>query len=237
MKFRFKTSRAILSNLFVILLSSLLIGCGSNSTASEKSAELSSKYEYYQKSADNIKKQMKVDPDQADQIFLTLNDCGVSDLINIITPNTDGTYAVWSAGTEYTVSLEDGAVSSVFIGKDQVYPENVHHNDLMDYDLIVKDVLNGSGDTVIGQYAYISITEKQLETMTADNLREFVENRVIDSGYNWVSIIATNGKGICFSGSLPDYGTYGTIDEEGVITENLGDWVLGSDGNYTFKEK
>lgn len=238
MKFNSNTSATLQKSLcFVSVLSLLLVGCGNSTASSEKSAELSSQYDYYQKSADNIQDKMGVDPDQADEIFLTLTDCGVSDLINIITPNSDGTYSVWSAGTKYTVSLEDNTISTVFLDNDQIYPEQVHHNDLMDYDLIVKDALNGSGDTVIGQYAYISITGKQLEAMTADNLREFVENRVVDSGYNWVSIIATDNKGICFSGSLPDYGTYGIVDESGVVTEVLGDWILGADGNYAYTEK
>lgn len=237
MKFNFN-ARTLPKILTVpLVLSLLLSGCGGNSAVSEKSAELSSKYDYYQKSVENIQDKMDVDPDHADEIFLTLTDCGVSDLINIITPNSDGTFAVWSAGTKYTVSIEDSTVSTVFLNSDQIYPEQVHHNDLMDYDLIVKDVLNGSGDTVIGQYAYISITGKQLEAMTADNLREFAESRVVDSGYNWVSIIATDNKGICFSGSLPDYGTYGVVDENGVVTEVLGDWILGTDGNYTYTEK
>lgn len=238
MKFNSNTRATLQKSLcFVSVLSLLLVGCGNSTASSEKSAELSSQYDYYQKSADNIQDKMGVGPNQADEIFLTLTDCGVSDLINIITPNSDGTYSVWSAGTKYTVSLEDNTVSTVFLGNDQIYPEQVHHNDLMDYDLIVKDVLNGSGDTVIGQYAYISIMGKQLEAMTADNLREFAESRVVDSGYNWVSIIATDNKGICFSGSLPDYGTYGIVDESGVVTEVLGDWILGADGNYTYTEK
>ncbi|WAK79530.1 hypothetical protein [Clostridium phage Saumur] len=237
MKFNFN-ARTLPKILIVSLVLSLLLsGCGGNSAASEKSAELSSKYDYYQKSAENIQDKMGVDPDHADDIFLTLTDCGVSDLINIITPNNDGTYSVWSAGTKYTVSIENSAIATVFLDNDQIYPEQVHHNDLMDYDLIIKDVLNGSGDTVIGQYAYISITGKQLEAMTADNLREFAESRVVDSGYNWVSIIAADGKGICFSGSLPDYGTYGIVDESGVVTEVLGDWILDADGNYTYTEK
>lgn len=238
MKFNFNASATLQKSLFfVIILSMLLVGCGGNTAVSEKSAELSGKYDYYQKSAENIQDKMGVDPNQADEIFLILTDCGVSDLINIITPNSDGTYSVWSAGTKYIVSLEDSSVATVFVGNDQIFPEQIHHNDLMDYDLIVKDVLNGSGDTVIGQYAYISITGNQLEDMTADNLREFVENRVVGSGYNWVSIIATDNKGICFSGSLPDYGTYGIVDESGVVTDVLGDWILGTDGNYTYKEK
>ena len=184
--------------LAALSLSLLLSACSGAPTAetSARSAELAAQYEYYEKSAENIEKNMKVTPDQADSIFLTLVDCGVANEINNISSRGDNTYAAWSDGNEYTVTLDGGAVSTVYDGKDQLYPEQVHHNDLMDYDLIVKDVMNGTGDAVIGQYAYISIMAQQLTDMTAENLQEFAEQRVEGSGYNWVSIIATDGKGI-----------------------------------------
>lgn len=223
----------------ILLLSSVLLlnGCGGgNSSASQKSADLSSQYEYYQKSAENIQKYMEVTSDQADEIFLVLTGCGVSDLINIIYKNKDGSFSTWSKGVEYTVSLENGVVSFVYIGKDQLYPENVPHNDLMDYELIVKDVMNGSGDTVIGQCAYISITAKQLEDMTSAHLREFAESRVNGTNYNWVSIMATDGTGICFPGSDISSAIYGNLGKDGSLVDTIGTWVRDNDGNYNYSE-
>lgn len=226
-------------NFLIISLSFALLlgGCGNSSAISQKSSELSSQYEYYQKSADNIQKYMDVDPEQADSIFLVLVDCGVSDLINIITKNTDGTFSTWSAGTEYIVSLNNGSVSSVYIGEDQLYPENIHHNNLMDYDLIVKDVMNGSGDAVIGQYAYISITANQLKEMTADNLREFSESVVSGASYNWISIIATDGTGICFTGCDTSSAIYGKLDKDGSVIETFGEWSRNENGDYSYSEQ
>lgn len=215
---------------FVVLsLSLLLTGCGALvDLDTPKSAELKQEYSYYQKSVDNIRTTMKVTPEEADEIFLTMLDCGVSSEINFVSTKSskDSSFSVWSAGTEYIVSLSGSSVDTVFIGKDQLYPENIHHNDLLDYNLVVKDVLNGTGDTVIGQYGYISIMGSQLEEMTADNLREFSEKVVAGTNYNWVSIIATDGNGICFSGSDVSFATYGKLNKDGSIAETIGTWTV-----------
>ena len=133
--------------------------------------------------------------------------------------------------------MDGNAVSSVFLDEDQLYPEFIPHNDLMDYDLTVKDVLNGSGDTVIGQCAYIRVSENELEEMTADHLREFAENRVEGSGYNWVSIITSSGNGICFTGSNTIIASYGKLGEDGILEETVGAWTRQSDGSYTYSEE
>lgn len=223
-------------SLFAALTVALLLsGCG-GSPASEKSAELSAQYDYYQKSAALIEKNMGISADEADGVFLVMVDCGVSSEINFVNKNTDGTFAVWSAGDNYTVSMVDGSVSAVYSGKDQLYPESVKHNDLMDYELTVKDVMNGTGDAVIGQYAYIRITADQLEEMTADNLKEFADSVVDGSGYNWVSIMTSSGVGICFSGSDVSSAMYGELDADGSILNASGVWTRDADGNYSFAE-
>lgn len=113
---------------FIVLflsLTLLLNGCG-NTTTSKKSSELSGKYDFYQESVKNIQKNMDVDPDQADEIFLTLIDCGVSELINYVIKNNDNTFSVWSSGKEYSVTLSGGVVSTVFtndfLKEVQLYP-------------------------------------------------------------------------------------------------------------------
>lgn len=113
---------------FIVLFLSLTLlfnGCG-NTAASKKSSELSGKYDFYQESVKNIQKNMDVDPNQADEIFLTLIDCGVSELINYVIKNNDNTFSVWSSGKEYSVTLSDGVVSTVFtndfLKEVQLYP-------------------------------------------------------------------------------------------------------------------
>ena len=109
-----------------IALSLFLTSCGSD-TISKRYDELSQKYEYYPEFIKNIKKNMNVTPEQADEIFLTLIDCGISDTITKIMKNSDNTFSVWISLNEYTVSLEDGVTSKVidnnFLGEDeQLYP-------------------------------------------------------------------------------------------------------------------
>ena len=219
----------------VAVLALLLSACG-GSPGSAMAEELSAKYDFYEKSAENIKKGFDVSLDDADQVFLALVDCGISSEMGYITKNSDGSFKVYASGTDYTVSMDGNTVSSVFLGEDQLYPEFIPHNDLMDYELTVKDVLNGSGDTVIGQCAYIRVSANELEEMTADHLREFAESRVEGSGYSWVSIIVTGGNGICFPGSDPAFAEYGKLDEDGSLLESVGTWMQQSDGSYTYSE-
>ena len=219
----------------VAVLALLLSACG-GSPGSAMAEELSAKYDFYEKSAENIKKGFDVSLDDADQVFLALVDCGISSEMGYITKNSDGSFKVYASGTDYTVSIDGNTVSSAFLGEDQLYPEFIPHNDLMDYELTVKDVLNGSGDTVIGQCAYIRVSANELEEMTADHLREFAESRVEGSGYSWVSIIVTGGNGICFPGSDPAFAEYGKLDEDGSLLESVGTWMQQSDGSYTYSE-
>lgn len=219
----------------VAVLALLLSACG-GSPSSAMAEELSAKYDFYEKSAENIKKGFDVSADDADQVFLVLVESGITSEMGYITKNSDGSFKVYASGTDYTVSMDGNTVSSVFQDEDQLYPEFIPHNDLMDYDLTVKDVLNGSGDTVIGQYAYIRPSATELEEMTADHLREFAEKRVEGSGYNWVSIIVTGGNGICFPGSDTSIAIYGKLDREGSVEESIGFWTRQNDGSYTYSE-
>ena len=114
-----------------------------------------------------------------------------------------------------------------------LYPEYHKHNVLMDYDLTVKDVKTGSGDK-IGEYAYIRITKAQLQAITEENYKEFVETVVKDSGYNWVAILCDDGTGICFPGSMYYVGTYGKQDTDGSILEDYGAITLDENGDREF---
>lgn len=222
--------------LFLVATLALLLSACGGSPSSAMAEELSAKYDFYEKSAENIKKGFDVSADDADQVFLTLVECGISSEMGHIYENSDGSFKVYASGVDYDIFMDGNAVSSVFRSKDQLYPEFIPHNDLMDYELTVKDVMNGTGDTVIGQCAYIRVSEKQLEEMTADHLREFAENRVEGSGYNWVSIITSSGNGICFTGSNTIIASYGKLGEDGILEDTVGAWTRQSDGSYTYSE-
>lgn len=144
-----------------------------------------------------------------------------------------------SEGT-VTISVSSGTIDSnslTFTIVDSAKKTDISNNFLMDYKLTVENVLNGSGDTVIGEYAFIHITDEEFEKITPDILKEFAENVVNDSGYNWVAIMTSSDTGICFTGSDVSFATYGKMDKDGSILEAIGMWTLDADGNYIYEGK
>lgn len=205
-----------------------------------KSGELSSQYEFYGDSINDIRSTMGITPEQADEVFIALASCGLNDKVTKISEQKSGDdkyFQVWQGGTQYDVFLQDGSVSKITQGKDTLYPEFQKHNVLMDYDLTIKDVKNGTGDSVIGQRAYIRITKDQLKEITAENFVEFANQRVKDSGYNWVTVICDDGTGLCFAGSDILVVEYGKLDDLGRIEESHGTIMLESDGSYSYTQK
>lgn len=211
-----------------------LAGCGGGlvDLDTPKSKELSARYDYYADSMNTIRADMKITPEQADEVFIILVSCGLDEKITSIYEN-GGVYTVNFGGDSLDVTLNGGAVDTVQQGQDTLYPEFSKHNVLMDYDLIVKDVKSGSGD-VIGEYAYIRIMKKQFEEITEENYKEFAESVVKDSGYNWVSILCDDGTGICFPGSMYYVADYGKQDADGSILESYGTITLNESGGYTY---
>lgn len=211
-----------------------LAGCGGGlvDLDTPKSEELSAQYDYYADSMNTIRADMKITPEQADEVFIILVSCGLDEKITSIYEN-GGVYTVNFGGDSLDVTLNGGAVDTVQQGQDTLYPEFSKHNVLMDYDLIVKDVKSGSGD-VIGEYAYIRIMKRQLEEITEENYKEFAESVVKDSGYNWVAILCDDGTGICFPGSMYYVADYGKQDADGSISEIYGTITLNESGGYTY---
>jgi hypothetical protein len=95
-------------------------------------------------------------------------------------------------------------------------------------------VKNGLGQK-IGTRAYIIISQKVLlEEVSLDDVAEFYQS-FLGKGYNWVSIICPEGTGLVFpaSGTLA---SYGTLDNEGRLTEDI-HWSIIYDKNIgSFKE-
>lgn len=106
----------------------LLTSCG-GSPSSEKSAELSEKYDFYKESVKSIRNVCNVTPEEADEIFLILVDnCSMTNQINSVFENYDGTFSINTSEKKYTVTLENGVVSTVttpyWFSDVQLYPED-----------------------------------------------------------------------------------------------------------------
>lgn len=228
--------KKVLSLVLAAVLAASLSACGGAlvDLDTPKSEELTAQYDFYPDAMNTIRADMKITPEQADEVFIILTSCGLDGKITSIS-ESKGAYTVYYGGSSLDVVLSDGAVETVYSGRDMLYPEYHKHNVLMDYDLTVKDVKTGSGDK-IGEYAYIRITKAQLQSITEENYKEFVETVVKDSGYNWVAILCDDGTGICFPGSMYYVGTYGKQDADGSILENYGAITLDENGGYTYEQ-
>ena len=69
-----------------------------------------------------------------------------------------------------------------------------------------------------------------IETNFGKGYVNFLNAKVKDSGYNWFSIICDDGTGICFAGSFTGLGTYGKINNEGSVTETIGNISVTENG-------
>ena len=126
-------------------------------------------------------------------------------------------------------------LGALFGGGDNT--QNQSQNPLTAATLQEANVLNGTGD-VIGKRAYIEIKNDELTSVTQEQFKEFVDSVVKNSGYNYVTIIATDvSKGIFFPASSEQIATYGTVNADGMIDVTIGDIMIQNDGTYSYTER
>lgn len=124
------------------------------------------------------------------------------------------------------------------VSTSQSVPETEKGNILMNAELKEADVMNGFGDTVLGQRAYIEITNDELNSITEEEFIEFADSKVKDSGYNYVTIIATDSsKAIFFPGSSTILVQYGDVRADGMLDNVIGYISLQEDGSYKYEVK
>ena len=112
--------------------------------------------------------------------------------------------------------------------------DNENDQRLMNAVVMTADVYNGSNTQIIGQRAFITIPKEVLKQISEKCYVNFLNAKVKDSGYNWFSIICDDGTGICFAGSFTGLGTYGKINNEGSVTETIGNISVTENGyEYT----
>ncbi len=109
-------------------------------------------------------------------------------------------------------------------------------NPLMDAEVSVSDVMNGTKTDKLGEWAEVQADKETMKGITQEQFSEFCNARVKDSGYNWYTINCGDGTGIQFAGSISSVATYGTIDNEGCITESFGTIMVQADGTYNYTE-
>ncbi len=109
-------------------------------------------------------------------------------------------------------------------------------NPLMNVEIRIADVMNGTGSEKLGEWAEIQIGKETLKGITQEQFAEFCNEVVKDSGYNWFTISCEDGTGIQFAGSISYVSTYGNLDKEGCIAESIGTVMLQEDGTYSSTE-
>lgn len=229
--------KKFLSLVLAAVLSLSLAGCGNVlvDLDTPKSEELSAQYDFYPDSMNTIRADMGITPEQADEVFIALAACGLDGKISTIS-ESDGAYKVrWGTNALYVTMNDNGTVAEIGNGKDVLYPEYKQYNFLLDCKVKTEDVKSGSGD-VIGRRAYISILKSELVDLTAENFAEFAETVVKDSGYNYFTIKCDDGTGIVFDGSDVTFPVYGTLDDDGRISETVGFIKQDVNGSYTYEQ-
>lgn len=114
--------------------------------------------------------------------------------------------------------------------------ESAGDNPLLDADVYIYDVTNGTGTEKIGEWAEVKISKEVLKSIDPVQFSEFCKSRVKDSGYNWYTISFEDGTGIQFAGSVSYVATYGTLDSDGCIAESKGTIMVQEDGTYGYTE-
>lgn len=109
-------------------------------------------------------------------------------------------------------------------------------NSLLDAEVTVGDVMNGTKTEKLGEYAYITVSLETMKKVTMEQYNEFCDQKVRDSGYNWVTIDFGNGSGLQFQGSTPAVATYGTLDDKECIEESKGTVMMTGENTYEYSE-
>lgn len=111
-------------------------------------------------------------------------------------------------------------------------------NILLSKQVQTADVMNGLGDTVIGQRAYIEVTNDEMTSLTLEQFQEFANTVVNNFDGNYFSIIATDSdKAIFFPSSDITIIQYGNVNDNGMLDEVIGYILLQDDGSYIYEPK
>lgn len=114
----------------------------------------------------------------------------------------------------------------------------ISDNPLIAAELERCSVMNGAGTEVIGVFGVVHISKSELNKITLEQYAEFCEE-IVDGRdgdiYNWISIMCEDGTGIQFFSAQSAIASYGTMDADGCIIEELGD-ITKIDGSFVYKD-
>lgn len=111
-------------------------------------------------------------------------------------------------------------------------------NVLMEASIHEAPVMNGAGTEAIGEYLYIEVNKDDLTSLSQEEFKEFADEVVKDSGYNYATIIAMDtGEAILFPSCMTEIVQYGTLNSDGTLKNVLGYITLQEDDTYLYESK
>lgn len=107
-------------------------------------------------------------------------------------------------------------------------PKQENSNNFLSLPVQEGDVMNGTQTEKIGTWAYIEMDKAAAKAASPEDYAAFAGQTVSGSKYKWFSIIFPDHTGIHFPGCHVYLATYGQVDQEGCITEPIGDISLST---------
>lgn len=115
--------------------------------------------------------------------------------------------------------------------------EELTGNILLDTESEIEDVLSGTGE-FIGNRILYSISKNDMQSVTAEQFVEFMDNRVLNISnaiFNYITIDFGDGTGLLFMPGTA-VATYGEIDETDSIVKQIGVIMPDENGTYVYSE-
>lgn len=138
---------------------------------------------------------------------------------------------------------DDDKPDSSIASSDNISTEETENNSeskddfLSDAEIIENDVLNGTGDTVLGKSGYIEASGYDIsygETADFERLCDKIDT--LKDKYMWFTIDFCDGTGIVFTGCDILMPIYGELDETKALTKTIG-FLTKNDNGYIYEEQ
>lgn len=87
------------------------------------------------------------------------------------------------------------------------------------------------------KYGYCHVSTADAKSASMEDFCDFVDKRVRESGFNWITIKMDGNTGICFLGGDPSNAAYGVIDySDYSLNEKYGAIIPKEDGTYFYSD-
>lgn len=128
---------------------------------------------------------------------------------------------------------EDSSTKKSSSNEDTTKTKEIETNYLKQLKVRNNPVVNGTGTEKIGTYGFVKAEKELAQQVSEQEYLDFCNDVVRDSGYNWFTVVFSDGTGITFTSSIPETGTYGVIDETYCIVQPIDYININSDNTIS----